>query len=161
MSYILWLYIGEIIIPIKLKYIKVFPTRLHSCSNAQISKKKVRKMSWSFTSDSPIYLQIAEIIKFRILRGEYPPGTRIPSVRELAQEAAVNPNTMQRALALLKSAGLLITRRTTGRTVTEHQELILLTRRTLAKEYVKRLSALDFSIKEINELMQEASKETT
>lgn len=83
------------------------------------------------------------------------------SVRELAQEAAVNPNTMQRALALLKSEGLLITRRTTGRTVTEHQELILLTRRTLAKEYVKRLSALDFSIKEINELMQEASKETT
>lgn len=139
----------------------MFPTRLHSCSNAQISKKKVRKMSWSFTSDSPIYLQIAEIIKFRILRGEYPPGTRIPSVRELAQEAAVNPNTMQRALALLKSEGLLITRRTTGRTVTEHQELILLTRRTLAKEYVKRLSALDFSIKEINELMQEASKETT
>lgn len=118
-------------------------------------------MSWSFTSDSPIYLQIAEIIKFRILRGEYPPGTRIPSVRELAQEAAANPNTMQRALALLKSEGLLITRRTTGRTVTEHQELILLTRRTLAKEYVKRLSALDFSIEEINELMQEASKETT
>ena len=59
------------------------------------------------------------------------------------------------------SEGLLITRRTTGRTVTEHQELILLTRRTLAKEYVKRLSALDFSIEEINELMQEASKETT
>ena len=48
-------------------------SRLYSCSNAQISKKKVRKMSWSFTSDSPIYLQIAEIIKFRILRGEYPP----------------------------------------------------------------------------------------
>lgn len=118
-------------------------------------------MSWSFTSDSPIYLQIAGIIKFRILRGEYPPGTRIPSVRELAQEAAANPNTMQMALALLKSEGLLITRRTTGRTVTEHQELILLTRRTLAKEYVKRLSALDFSIEEINELMQEASKETT
>ena len=99
---------GEIIIPIKLKYIKVFPTRLHSCSNAQISKKKVRKMSWSFTSDSPIYLQIAGIIKFRILRGEYPPGTRIPSVRELAQEAAANPNTMQRALALLTFALLLI-----------------------------------------------------
>ena len=118
-------------------------------------------MSWSFTSDSPIYLQIAEIIKFRILRGEYPPGTRIPSVRELAQEAAVNPNTMQRALALVKSEGLLITRRTTGRTVTEHQELIQLTRRILAKDYIKQLSALDFSIEEINELMQEASKEMT
>lgn len=118
-------------------------------------------MPWSFTSDTPIYLQIAEIIKLRILRGEYPPGTRIPSVRELSQEAAVNPNTMQRALALVKSEGLLITRRTTGRTVTEHQELIQLARRALAKEYIKQLSALNVSIEEINELIQEASKETT
>lgn len=117
-------------------------------------------MPWNFTADTPIYLQIAEIIKLRILRGEYPPGTRIPSVRELAQEAAVNPNTMQRALALLKEEGLLITRRTTGRTVTEHQDLIQLTRRALAKEYIKQLSALEFSSEEINELMQEASKET-
>lgn len=117
-------------------------------------------MPWNFTADTPIYLQIAEIIKLRILKGEYPPGTRIPSVRELAQESAVNPNTIQRALALVKSEGLLITRRTTGRTVTENQELIQLTRRALAKEYIKQLSALDFSIKEINELMQEASKET-
>lgn len=53
--------------------------RLYSFSNAQISKKKVRKMPWNFTADTPIYLQIAEIIKLRILRGEYPPGTRIPS----------------------------------------------------------------------------------
>ena len=126
----------------------------------QKGKKEGRKMSWNFASDTPIYLQIAEIIKLRILRGEYPPGTRIPSVRELAQEAAVNPNTMQKALALLKSEGLLITRRTTGRTVTEHQDLIQLTRRALAKEYIKQLSALEFSSEEINELMQEASKET-
>ena len=61
----------------------------------------------------------------------------------------------------MKSEGLLITRRTTGRTVTEHQELIQLTRRILAKDYIKQLSALDFSIEEINELMQEASKEMT
>ncbi|HAJ73895.1 MAG TPA: hypothetical protein DCM49_03755 [Lachnospiraceae bacterium] len=74
-------------------------------------------MPWNFTADTPIYLQIAEIIRLRIPRGEYPPGTRIPSVRELSQEAAVNPNTMQRALALLKEEGLLVTRRTTGRTV--------------------------------------------
>lgn len=118
-------------------------------------------MPWNFTADTPIYLQITEIIKLRILRGEYPPGTRLPSVRELAQEAAVNPNTMQRALALLKEEGLLITRRTTGRTVTEHQELIRLARRALAKEYIKQLSALEFSSEEINELMQESSKETT
>jgi len=123
--------------------------RLYSFSNAQISKKKVRKMPWNFTADTPIYLQIAEIIKLRILRGEYPPGTRIPSVRELAQEAAVNPNTMQRALALLKEEGLLVTRRTTGRTVTEHQNLIQWARRALAKEYINQLSALNVSKEEI------------
>ena len=82
-------------------------------------------------------------------------------MRELAQEAAVNPNTMQKALELLKSEGLLITQRTTGRTVTEHQELIQLTRRALAKEYIKQLSALNISIDEINELIQESSQETT
>ena len=82
-------------------------------------------------------------------------------MRELAQEAAVNPNTMQRALALLKEEGLLVARRTTGRTVTEHQELIQLARRALAKEYIKQLSALNVFIDEINELIQEASKETT
>ena len=118
-------------------------------------------MPWNFTADTPIYLQIAEIIKLRILRGEYPPGTRLPSVRELAQEAAVNPNTMQRALELLKEEGLLVTRRTTGRTVTEHQNLIQWARRALAKEYINQLSALSVSKEEINELMQEASKETT
>lgn len=118
-------------------------------------------MAWNFAPGAPVYLQIAEIIKLRILKGEYRPGTRLPSVRELAQEAAVNPNTMQRALALLKEEGLLVTRRTTGRIVTEHQEMIRLARRALAKEYIKQLSALDFSIEEINELMQEASKETT
>lgn len=118
-------------------------------------------MPWSFTSDTPVYLQIAKIIKLRILRGEYPPGTRIPSVRELAQEAAVNPNTMQKALALLKSEGLLITRRTTGRTVTEHQELIQSARRALVKDYIKQFLALDFSIEEINELIQENSQKKT
>ncbi|WP_329886585.1 hypothetical protein [Pseudoramibacter faecis] len=73
----------------------------------------------------------------------------------------MNPNTMQKALALLKSEGLLITQRTTGRTVTEHQELIQLARRALAKDYIRQLSVLDFSVDEIHELIQEASKETT
>ena len=117
-------------------------------------------MPWNFNADTPIYLQIAKIVKLRILRGEYPPGTRIPSVRELAQEAAVNPNTMQKALALLESEGLLIARRTSVRTVTEHQDLIRLIRRSLVKDYIRQLLSLGFSIKEIHELMQEASKET-
>ena len=127
-----------------------------------MSKKKVRKNALEFhLSDSPVYLQIAKVIKLRILKGEYPSGTRIPSVRTLAREAAVNPNTMQKALALLKSEGLLTTRRTTGRIVTEHQEHIRAARRALGKDYIKQLSALDFSIEEINELIQESSQETT
>lgn len=59
-------------------------------------------MPWKFESDRPIYAQILEQIKERIIVGEYPPGSRLPSVRELATEAAVNPNTMQRAMAVTK-----------------------------------------------------------
>lgn len=118
-------------------------------------------MPWTFTYDAPIYMQVAQIVKLRILRGEYLPGARIPSVRELAQDAGINPNTVQKALELLKAEGLLITLRSTGRTVTECQELIQLTRRTLAKDYIKQIVALNFSKEEIYELIQEFSKETT
>ncbi len=117
-------------------------------------------MSWNFIPGAPVYLQIADIIKLRILKGEYRPGTRLPSVRELAQEAAVNPNTMQKALSLLKEEGLLITLRTTGRIITEHQEIIRMARCTLAKEYIRQLTALDFSTNEINEMLREVLKET-
>lgn len=112
-------------------------------------------MAWTFTSDTPIYMQVAQIIKLRILRGEYLPGARIPSVRELAQDAGINPNTMQKALELLKAEGLLITQRSTGRIVTECQELIQLARRTLAKDYIKQISTLGFSAEEIVEMIQE------
>jgi DNA-binding transcriptional regulator YhcF (GntR family) len=114
-------------------------------------------MPWSFTSDAPIYLQAAQVIKLRILKGEYPPGEGIPSVRELAQEAAVNPNTMQKALSLLESEGLLTTQRTAGRRVTEEQERLDAMRRSLALEYLRRcreqLAALGLSQQEIQELM--------
>ena len=112
-------------------------------------------MPWNFTSDAPIYIQVAQIVKLRILRGEYLPGARIPSVRELAQDAGINPNTMQKALELLKAEGLLITQRSTGRTVTECQELIQLTRRALAKGYIMHIYSLGFSAEEIVEMMQE------
>ena len=77
-------------------------------------------MPWKFESDRPIYAQILEQIKERIIVGEYPPGSRLPSVRELATEAAVNPNTMQRAMAELEREGYVVTNRTTGRTVTDN-----------------------------------------
>lgn len=75
-------------------------------------------MDWEILPDRPVYLQLVEQLELAVLTGEYAPGQRIPPVRELAAEAAVNPNTMQRALAQLEGRGLLETHRTAGRTVT-------------------------------------------
>lgn len=81
-------------------------------------------MSWNLSKERPIYIQLVEQIKLQILSGHYRPGERFPSVRELATEAAVNPNTMQKALAALEQEGLLIGSRTNGRTVTSDASLI-------------------------------------
>ena len=62
-------------------------------------------MTWDFSGDRAIYVQIAEQVKLRIIAGIYPVGTRLPSVRELAQELAINPNTIQRAYRELESEG--------------------------------------------------------
>ncbi len=76
-------------------------------------------MKWNFDSKRPIYLQIVEVIKADLLSGVYPPSSKFPTVRELAVEASVNPNTMLKALQLLESEGFLVTHRTTGRQVTD------------------------------------------
>lgn len=93
-------------------------------------------MAWDLNSDRPIYAQLVERIQKQILSGQYPPGGRLPSVRELAAVAAVNPNTMQKAFAELERSGLIITQRTNGRTVTEDKELLGNIRQELAKEHV-------------------------
>ena len=79
-------------------------------------------MNWKFSGDRPVYQQIMENIRGAVLRGELPPGGKIPSVRDLAAEAQVNPNTMQRAMTELEREGLLISGGTSGRTVTENPE---------------------------------------
>ena len=81
-------------------------------------------MGWILDKNRPIYLQLVETLQSRIVSGAYPPGAKIDSVRDLAAEAAVNPNTMQRALAELEQSGLLRAERTAGRFVTEDKELI-------------------------------------
>ena len=68
-------------------------------------------MSWDLSSDRPIYAQLLEQIELKICSGIYPPGFKMPSVRDLAQEASVNPNTMQRALSALEDTGLLYSHR--------------------------------------------------
>ena len=96
-------------------------------------------MKWKFKGDRPIYAQLIEHLERGILTGEYPPGSAVPSVRTLAVEAEVNPNTMQKALAELESKGLLHTHRTSGRTVTEDKEMI-----ERLKEDLARAQILDF-----------------
>ena len=93
-------------------------------------------MKWKFRGDRPIYAQLIEHLQRGILSGEYPPGSDIPSVRTLALEAEVNPNTMQKALAELESQGLLHTHRTAGRTVTEDEKMIESLKENLARAQV-------------------------
>lgn len=81
-------------------------------------------MDWVFTEDRPIWQQLTEQLTLRILKGEFPSGSRLPAVRELAAQAGVNPNTMQRALAALEQSGLAVANRTAGRTVTEDAAVI-------------------------------------
>ena len=68
-------------------------------------------MDWTFTNDRPVWQQLTEQLTLRILKGEYPPGSRLPAVREVAAQAGVNPNTMQRAMAQLEQDGLAVANR--------------------------------------------------
>ena len=95
-------------------------------------------MAWNLQSDRPIYAQLVEEIQRRIVTGVYPAGSRLPAVRELAVEASVNPNTMQRALAKLEEDGLLYTQRTSGRFVTEETERIMQAKEEMAADLIRR-----------------------
>ena len=120
-------------------------------------------MSWNLSKERPIYIQLVEQIKLQILSGHYRPGERFPSVRELATEAAVNPNTMQKALAALEQEGLLIGSRTNGRTVTSDASLIGSMRDELADVIVDNcyqdLAILLFSKEECIACLRKQRKE--
>ncbi|MCI6754598.1 MAG: GntR family transcriptional regulator [Galactobacillus timonensis] len=110
-------------------------------------------MTWKFEGSSPIYLQIIERLKNAIAAGTYPPGSKMPSVRDLALEAGVNPNTVQRAFAELEREGYLYSQRTTGRYVTEDRQKLSSLRIGLGRKYIKelfdRLSGLGLSTDDI------------
>ena len=116
-------------------------------------------MDWNFNNERPIYLQMADKLTERIATGVYPSGSELPSVRDVAAEAAVNPNTAQRAFAELKTRGLVETKGTVGSTVTSDAELIGRLRDGLAEEVIataaKRLYALSFSREEAEKKMTE------
>ena len=93
-------------------------------------------MDYIFDNERPIYVQLVEKIRLEIISGKLKSGERIPSVRELALTARVNPNTMQKALVELEGEGLVYTERTNGKFVTENKELIEKVKKELAKEKI-------------------------
>ena len=121
-------------------------------------------MDWILADDRPIFQQLYEQLARRIVAGFYPPGSRLPSVRDLAAEAGVNPNTMQRALAQLEQTGLAESNRTTGRTVTTDTDQIAKTRRQFVRqasqEYLKAASALGYSPEEAAALLLEKEEDS-
>lgn len=116
-------------------------------------------MPWNLDSDRPIFIQIIERIEMEILSGKYKPGDRLPSVRELAMEAAVNPNTMQKALSELERSGLIYTQRTSGRFITEDAAMMEQLKKQLANEtieqFLKNMEAIGFMPEETKAMLTE------
>ena len=112
-------------------------------------------MNWNFVDGMPIYLQIIDELTIRIARRDYLPGEKLPSVREVAIEAGVNPNTVQRALTELERRGLVRTERTSGRFVTEDESVLKEIHNHLSSEYIaemiQKLRNIGMSDKEIIE----------
>lgn len=97
-------------------------------------------MAWKFSSDRPVYLQISDRIVKNVLSGEYKAGEQIPSVRQIALEAAVNPNTVQHAFSELENEGLIISKGTLGRFVTDDEQVVEACRNRMAEQLVREFS---------------------
>ena len=119
-------------------------------------------MSWTLDNDRPIYLQLMELIQRDIIAGVYQPGDKLPSVRDLALEAAVNPNTMQKALSELERSGLVYSQRTSGRFITEDTEMLTQMKKELATEHIQeffqKMEQLGFSRAELLTLVTKAAE---
>lgn len=119
-------------------------------------------MAWNLTSDRPIFIQIVDRISADIISGKYRPGEKLPSVRDLAGEAAVNPNTMQKALGELERTGLVWSQRTSGRFITEDMNMIRELKSSVAQEkigeFLTQMQTLGYSNEEILALMNQSMK---
>ena len=120
-------------------------------------------MEWTFSADLPIYSQLVAQIKLAIVSGVYLPGERLAPVRELAMEAGVNPNTMQRALQELEREGMVYTQRTSGRFVTEDTKVIESAKKLLAEREIKsfraQMTRLGYPKEEIVSLLEASIEE--
>ena len=120
-------------------------------------------MPWNLDSSRPIYTQLVERIQLDILAGKYQPGARLPSVRDLAAEAGVNPDTMQKALAELERENLVHSARTSGRFITEDTVMIEKIREELAtaqiREFFDRMQQMGFDNQKTIRLIEKMMKE--
>ncbi|MBQ8563415.1 MAG: GntR family transcriptional regulator [Firmicutes bacterium] len=120
-------------------------------------------MKWKLDDSRSLWPQLKELLMRAIVAGEYPKGGPFPTVRDLAQEAGVNRNTMQRAMAELEAEGLLVTNRTTGRTVTTDQQRIDAMKEKLAEQniatYLHEMKALGYTAREAIELIHDKGEE--
>ena len=120
-------------------------------------------LQWKFTGNQPVYMQIMDQIRNAVLMGEYPPGSRIPPVREFAALAQVNPNTMQRAMVELEREGLLVSCGTTGRFVTSDPQVVECLRQQVVAATVRacaaQFRALGVSMTQAAQLLMETEKE--
>ena len=120
-------------------------------------------MPWDLDNNRTIYLQLMEKIQQDIISGVYHAGDRLPSVRELAIEASVNPNTMQKALSELERNGLVHTQRTSGRFITEDKTMLKQLKTELAavhiQDFLNTMKQLGFPPEEILELIEKTIKE--
>ena len=107
----------------------------------------------------PIWIQLVDDFRLRIVTGAWVPGTRIPSVRDLAADTGVNPNTVQRVLGALDGEGLTATERTAGRFVTTRASVIDSVRRDLASgatdAYIDTLTAIGMDLDQTTALLTE------
>lgn len=116
----------------------------------------------NFQNERPIYLQIVEQMEMEIMSGHYPKGSKLPTVRELAMQYKVNPNTMQKAFVELEQRGLVFAKRTSGRYVSENESVIENVKQQVAKaktqEYIRYVRQLGLEEEDILRLFKEYGK---
>lgn len=131
---------------------------LYYVTSTTIQEIRRLAMAWNFEQDKPIYIQIVNRIQLGILSGEYKPGQRLDSVRDLAAQAGVNPNTMQKSLQELENIKLIYSQRTAGRYITEDENVIGKLRKIIAevriRTFIDEMKTLGYSIEEIEEMIK-------
>ena len=120
-------------------------------------------MEWKLDDSRPIWPQLTEQLVIAIVAGEYEMGGAFPTVRDLAEDAGVNRNTMQRALSELENDGFVVTNRTAGRTVTTDEELVMRMKENIAKQniekFIREMAAIGYDADDVVRMIEERGGE--